>query len=77
MEFHIDYCGIFFYNKLERTFGIVITKGDKRMSKYEVELLRLVRENDNPEQALKTAVETILEYLRQHGSFRQPSAGDQ
>lgn len=38
------------------------------LSMNEEELLRMIRENDNPEQAVMTAIDTILEYLRQHGS---------
>ena len=34
----------------------------------------MVRENDNPEQALLTATLVILDYLRQHESFEEPSA---
>lgn len=33
------------------------------MSNNEIELLNLIRENDNPEQALTTAIEIILSYL--------------
>ena len=39
------------------------------MTANEQELINLIRENDNPEQALVTAVETILLYLKQHESF--------
>ena len=38
------------------------------MTANEIELIKLIRENDNPEQALITAVETILIYLKQHES---------
>lgn len=40
----------------------------------EAELLRMVRENDNPEQAAMIAIETILEYLRQPESFEAQAA---
>ena len=33
------------------------------MTDNEIELLKLIRTNDNPEQALITAIETILLYL--------------
>ena len=49
-------------------FVIVSTKGDKRMTKYEEELMKMIRENDNPEQAVLIAIDTILAYLTQHGS---------
>ena len=44
------------------------------MSKNEMELIKLIRENDHPEQALMTAAAIILGYLKQHGSSAKPSA---
>ena len=38
------------------------------MTKNEEELLEMIRENDNPEQAVLIAIDTILAYLTQHGS---------
>ena len=35
----------------------------------EEELLNMIRENDNPEQAAMIAIDIILEYLRQPESF--------
>lgn len=46
------------------------------MTENEMDLIRIIRENDNPEQALTMAVETILLYLRQHGSFQEQAAAD-
>lgn len=43
------------------------------MTRNEVELLRLINENDNPEQALMMAVAIILADLKQHESFAEPS----
>ena len=43
-------------------------KGESSMTANEIELINLIRENDNPEQALTTAVDTILLYLTLHGS---------
>ena len=41
-----------------------------------MELIRVIRENDNPELALMTAATIILGYLKQHESFEeQASAG--
>ena len=40
----------------------------------EDELLKLVRENDNPEQAAKIAIDIILEYLMQPESFEARAA---
>ena len=44
------------------------------MTANETELIKLIRENDNPEQALVTAVETILIYLKQHESSEVQAA---
>ena len=38
------------------------------MTDKEIELIKLVRENDNPEQALMTATVIILGFLKQHES---------
>lgn len=38
------------------------------MTENERELIKLIRENDNPGQALVTAVSTILCFLEQHES---------
>ena len=46
------------------------------MTENERELINLLRENDDPEKALCTAVETILLYLRQHGSFQEQVVAD-
>lgn len=39
-----------------------------------MELIRLIRENDNPGQALMAAATIILGYLKQHESCSKPSA---
>ena len=39
------------------------------MTENEKELIKLIRENDNPEQALMTAAVIILGFLKQHESF--------
>ena len=49
-------------------------KGESSMTANEIELIKLIRENDNPEQALVTAVETILTYLKQHESSEGQAA---
>ena len=46
------------------------------MTNNEFELIRIIRENDNPEKALVTAVETILLYLKQHGSSEEQAVAD-
>ena len=44
------------------------------MSKNEMELLGMIREHDEPEKALKIAVEVITSFLKRHGSSEEPSA---
>ena len=39
------------------------------MTENEKELIKMIRENDNPQQALTTAVDTILLFLVQQKSF--------
>mgnify|MGYP003530332114 CR=1 FL=1 len=39
-----------------------------------MELIKLIRENDNPGQALMAAATIILGYLKQHGSFEEQAA---
>lgn len=39
------------------------------MSETELKLLSMIRNHDNPEQALLTAVELIIKYLEQPESF--------
>jgi hypothetical protein len=38
------------------------------MTDYEKDLIKMIRENDNPEEALMTAAVIILNFLKQHGS---------
>ena len=38
------------------------------MTENEMELIKLIRGNDNPEQALMTAAVIIVGFLKQHGS---------
>ena len=38
------------------------------MTENEKELIKIIRENDNPEQALMTAAVIILDFLKQHES---------
>ena len=46
------------------------------MTCNEKELISIIRENDNPEQALLTATAIILDYLKQHGSFEEQVSAD-
>ena len=59
---------------LEQLFEIVNTKGVCSMSKNEMELVRLIREHDEPEKSLMIAIEVITSFLRQHGLSEEPSA---
>ncbi len=44
------------------------------MTENERELIKLIRENDNPGQALMTATVIILGFLKQHESFEAQAA---
>jgi hypothetical protein len=46
------------------------------MTANETELIQIIRENDNPGKALAVAVETILLYLKQHGSSQEQVVAD-
>lgn len=46
------------------------------MTDNEMELIKIIRENDNPQTALAVAVETILLYLKQRGSYQEPAVAD-
>lgn len=42
------------------------------MTSEKMELIKLISENDNPEQAVMTAASIILDLLMQHESFEEP-----
>ena len=44
------------------------------MTEKELKLIKLINENDNTNQAILTAVETILSFLEQRESSLKPSA---
>lgn len=44
------------------------------MTNYEEELVDLVRENDDPAQAVLTVINTIISFLEQHESSPSPTA---
>lgn len=46
------------------------------MTDNEKDLINIIRENDNPQAALATAVETILLYLKRHESSQEQAAAD-
>lgn len=47
------------------------------MSETEQELFRLIRENDNPAEALMTAAAVMIAYLTQPESFEAPFLASQ
>ena len=42
------------------------------MTENELKLIELIRENDNPEEAILTAVSIITSFLEQSQSFEEP-----
>lgn len=46
----------------------MVLKGVVTMTDNESELIKLIRENDNPAQALMTATLIVLGYLKRHES---------
>jgi hypothetical protein len=46
------------------------------MTDNEKKLIKIIRENDNPEQALMTAAVIIVNYLKQHESSEEQAAAD-
>jgi hypothetical protein len=46
------------------------------LSENNMELIRIIRENDNPDRALMAAATIILGYLKQHGSSEEQAAAD-
>ena len=61
---NINYDGISTYVRI-----VDYERGIKIMTDNEKELIKLIRENDNPEQALMTVSVIILDFLKQHESF--------
>lgn len=43
------------------------------MTENELKLIKLIRENDNPVQAMTTAILIVSGYLKQHGSSEAPA----
>ena len=44
------------------------------MTEYELELIRMIRNEEHPEQALMVAATIIIDFLKQHESSEVPSA---
>ena len=51
-------------------------KGVEIMSENNMELIRMIRENDNPGLALNAAVVIVLGYLQQLESFEEQAVAD-
>lgn len=51
----------------------LLYEGGTQMSHIHTELLKLVNENDNPEQAMLVAIEVITSFLEQCESYQAPS----
>ena len=61
-----------YYGINERMFVVLITKGElSKMTENEKELIKIIRENGNLEQALMTATAIILDFLKQHESSEE------
>lgn len=48
------------------------TKNKTKPQNFETKLLNMVREHENPDEALLIAIETILLYLERRESFEAP-----
>ena len=46
------------------------------MTSNELELVELIRNHSNPQQAILIAIDTITSFLKQHESFQAPKAVD-
>lgn len=42
------------------------------MTNNEKELLKIIEQHSNPEQAMEIAIKTIIDFLEQHGSSQEP-----
>ena len=56
--------------------GIVIKGGHGIMSKNEIELIKLIRENDKPEMVASYMFNLFLDYLRTNGPSQEKHAAD-
>ena len=65
---------IFLKIKRNECSVVVIAEGIAVMNENEIELVNLIRENNNPGLALMTATIVILGFLKQHGSSEEQVA---
>lgn len=63
-----------FYNGEKEQMFHCCKGEDTVMNENELELIRIIRENDNPGQALMTATTIILGFLKQHESSEEQVA---
>lgn len=75
MSKHVDFSDYLFYYEVKLTH-IRTERGFRIMTENEKELIKLIRENDNPTQALMTAAVIILGYIKQLESSSTQSAAD-
>lgn len=73
MSKNVDFSANLNYDGIRTYVLIVFERGIKIMTENEKDLIRLIRENNNPEQALMTATVIILDFLKQHESDSKPS----
>ena len=52
----------------------LILKGEIIMTENKTELIRLILENDNPEQAVLTIANVIFDFLKQHELHQEESS---
>ena len=57
-----------------KTYIRIYGRGIATMTDNEKELIKIIRENDNPSYALTTAILIVSGYLKQHGSSEEQAA---
>lgn len=67
-------CRIIYKGKNIKNISITNAWEGPEMTNNELELLSLIRENDNPDQALLTAIDIILLTLVQHESSQSQAS---
>lgn len=61
-----------------RTYIRIVNKGElRKMAENTVELIKLILENDNPEQAVHTVAAIIFDFLKQHESHQEETVACQ
>ena len=58
------------------TYIRIAVRRNKTMTDNEKELINMIRDTDNPGQALMTAAVIVLGYLKQHESFVTQESAD-